>query len=76
VPATEACKYSANFVSERSGRARAGMREGAEIVHRFGEFERADPRTARVTDGWVGPFSSRLGQVPPRVTLPEPAMVR
>jgi hypothetical protein len=64
------------YSSERSGRARAGMREGAEIVHRFGEFERADPRTARVTDGWVGPFSGRLGEVPSTVALPEAAIVR
>lgn len=64
------------YSSERSGRARAGMREGAEIVHRFGEFERADPRTARVIDGWVGPFSRRLGEVPSTVALPEAALVR
>jgi hypothetical protein len=57
------------YWGERRGRARAGDRRGGEIVQRFGEFERPDPRTARVIDGWLGPFSERLSAVPPTVVL-------
>jgi hypothetical protein len=58
------------YWAERRVRARAGERRGAEIVQRFGELERPDPRTARVVDGWLGSFSERLGVVPPTVFLP------
>jgi hypothetical protein len=57
------------YWGERRGRVRAGERRGGEIVQRFGEFERPDPRTARVVDGWLGPFSERLSAVPPTVVL-------
>jgi hypothetical protein len=57
------------YWGERRGRVRAGERRGGEIVQRFGEFERPDPRTARVVDGWLGAFAERLGAVPPTVVL-------
>lgn len=60
------------YWTDRRVRARAGERRGAEIVHRFGEFDRADPRTARIVDGWLGTFEERLGGVPPGVVLPAP----
>jgi hypothetical protein len=60
------------YWTERRFRARAGERRGAEIVHRFGEFDRADPRSARIVDGWLGAFDERLGGVPPGVVLPAP----
>jgi hypothetical protein len=58
------------YWGERRGRVQAGDRRGGEIVQRFGEFERPDPRTARVVDGWLGPLRERLGGVPPTVVLP------
>jgi FecR protein len=57
------------YWGERRGRTRAGERRGGEIVQRFGEFERPDPRTARVVDGWLGAFGERLGGVPPTIVL-------
>jgi len=60
------------YWDERRVRAKAGDRRGAEIVQRFGELERPDPRVARIVDGWLGTFGSRLGTVPPTVILPSP----
>ena len=57
------------YWNERRGRVRAGDRLGGEIVQRFGEFERPDPRTARVTDGWLGSLGRSKAHLPPTVVV-------
>jgi hypothetical protein len=60
------------YWDERRGRVRAGDRLGAEIDQRFGEFERPEPRTARVIDGWLGALSARKAGLPPTVVVGPP----
>jgi hypothetical protein len=48
------------YWDDRRGRLREGEQRGGDIVQRFGEFERPDPRAARVVDGWL----ERLKPVP------------
>ena len=75
VSVTGRARERAVYWGERRGRVRAGDRLGGEIVQRFGEFERPDPRSARVTDGWLGSLSKGKAHLPPTVvvTPPEPS---
>ena len=60
------------YWNERRGRVRVGDRLGGEIVQRFGEFERPDPRTARVTDGWLGSLGKGKAHLPSTVVVTRP----
>ena len=53
-------KGNAVYWDDRRGRLREGEQRGGDIVQRFGEFERPDPRAARVVEGWL----ERLKPVP------------
>ena len=62
-------KGSPVYWEDRRGRLREGEQRGADIVQRFGEFERAEPRTARVMDGWLGRLKSVPDGVPTTIVL-------
>jgi hypothetical protein len=57
------------YWEERRGRLREGEQRGADIVQRFGEFERPEPRAARVVDGWLGRLRSVTAGIPTTIVL-------
>jgi hypothetical protein len=57
------------YWGDRRGRLREGEQRGGEVVQRFGEFERPDPRSARVVDGWLGRLKPMPGGIPETIVL-------
>lgn len=57
------------YWEERRGRVRAGEQRRGEVGQRFGEFERPDPRSARVVDGWLGRLRPAPDGIPTTIVL-------
>ena len=57
------------YWEDRRGRLREGEQRGGDIVQRFGEFERPDPRAARVMDGWLGRVKPVPAGIPTTIVL-------
>ena len=62
-------KGKAVYWEDRRGRLREGEHRGGDIVQRFGEFERPDPRAARVMDGWLGRVKPVPAGIPTTIVL-------
>jgi hypothetical protein len=60
------------YWDDRRGRLREGEQRGGDIVQRFGEFERPEPRTARVVDGWLGRLKPAPGGIIPMTIVLSP----